>query len=611
MIPDKHPTPAQAVSDAAPAGEQSVDLMEVRSWCASALNWKTLPDRQRVSEAAHQMRQAYWALAREIDSDRVPPAMVDDCAVVLARGRELVGDLDAAVAGAQTTREQQQGLRHLLETAMKVRGLCGVLSVQRQGEPATAPSRSATTAHPRSEDTTLPAPPPWTTAKGASPQNRINTASRAAGPERSEPQKYLPPASSPRATGEAAAQLRFHPRRYLMIKEGKYTFIDGQTPVIPFKGKYAVMVEDPFTLIRSGWKAAGLADDAPYRPLRVEFELTDRCNDRCASCGMGAKPVAEGVTLSDAQLDRLVAQFADVGLPSVAITGGEPFVSSRALYRFMELARGTVDIGKITTNGIWGTEKGCRHVFERLAKAGLLDNRIFVPLLMVSIGEQTTPLDRIARIIHYVVTQFTDRELNIAVSSLADPADRTHRIYELLALYEQAYGEFPHERVHSTMRVYLENERLENQAPIRRPGETTVTRWMTQCYDCFAPTVGTYVLPCALMKVNGDLYSCAAFNVPDKLGFGNVFEEPLADILSRVNSSRYVRTVRDGGGLKGVSSVVPPSVTDQMTCGSFCGSCNLLIDRFEDATGHPEPGSRRRRTFIPLSGLSVREEPSA
>ncbi|MEU0181382.1 4Fe-4S cluster-binding domain-containing protein [Streptomyces sp. NPDC006207] len=392
-----------------------------------------------------------------------------------------------------------------------------------------------------------------------------------------------------------------------MIKEGAHTYIDGQGAVVPYTGKYAVRTEDPFAAIRAGWEAAGIT--GAYRPLRVEFEITDRCNDTCKSCGMGAKPLADGVTLSDAQVDRLIGEFEDVALSSVAITGGEPFVAARQLYRFIDRARGTVDIGKLTTNGIWGSAKRCAPTFERLVGAGLLENRIFVPLLMVSIGEQTTPLEYVARIIHHAVTEFTDRELNIAVSSLADPADRQHRVYELLALYEQMYGEFPHDRVHSTMRVYLENERLENQAAIERPGNTTVTRWMGACYDCFAPTVGTYVLPCALMKASGDLYSCAAFNVPEKLGFGNLFQESFREILDRVNSSAYVRTVREGHGLKGVSAVVPPSVTDQMTCGSFCGSCKLLIDRFEEATGQPEPGGRLR-TFIPLQGLSVRKEPS-
>ncbi|MFF3669083.1 4Fe-4S cluster-binding domain-containing protein [Microtetraspora malaysiensis] len=374
-----------------------------------------------------------------------------------------------------------------------------------------------------------------------------------------------------------------------MIKEGTATYVDGQGPVIPFTGKYAVKDARVFDLIRAGWDRAGLAD-APYRPLRIEFELTTKCNDTCPSCGMGALSLQAGRSLTDGQLDHLVSEFESIALPSVAITGGEPFVATRALLRFMDRARGTVDISKLTTNGVWGSERRCGPTFDRLVAHGLLDNRLFVPLLMVSIGEQTTPLDRVCRIIHHVVTEFSHRELNIAVSSLADPADREHKIYPLMRLYEETYGGFPHDRVHSTMRVYLENERLEDQALIHRPGRTSVAKWMDHCYDCFAPTVGAYVLPTALLKASGDLYACAAFNVPEKLRFGNIFAEPLREVIARTNRSSYVATVREGGGLKALHRVIPRAETEKMTCGSFCGSCSLLIDAYEQRTGERGPG---------------------
>ncbi|MBT2491681.1 hypothetical protein J7E96_24765 [Streptomyces sp. ISL-96] len=305
---------------------------------------------------------------------------------------------------------------------------------------------------------------------------------------------------------------------------------------------------------------------------------------------MGALSLKDGINLTGVQLARLVEQFEDVALPSVAITGGEPFVAARDLFRFMSMARGVTDISKLTTNGLWGSAKRCAPTFEQLVKNGLMDNKLFVPLLMVSIGEQTTPLHYVCRIIHHAVTEFTDRELNVAISSLADPADPEHKIYALLELYEKTYGAFPHDRVHSTMRVYLDNTRLEQQAPIVRPGSTPVSRWMDHCYDCFAPTVGSYVLPTALLKRTGELYSCAAFNVPEKLGFGNLFQETLRDIIARTSTSPYVAAVRDGGGLKGLHGVIPRAETDAMTCDSFCGSCSLLIDKFEAVTGESEPG---------------------
>lgn len=55
---------------------------------------------------------------------------------------------------------------------------------------------------------------------------------------------------------------------------------------------------------------------------------------------------------------------------------------------------------------------------------------------MLSIGEQSTPIDHVNRILHHAVTHYTNRELNVAVSSLADPATREHKIDELVAAYE-------------------------------------------------------------------------------------------------------------------------------------------------------------------------------
>lgn len=198
-------------------------------------------------------------------------------------------------------------------------------------------------------------------------------------------------------------------------------------------------------------------------------------------------------------------------------------------------------------------------------------------------------------------TEFTDHELNIAVSSLADPVDRKHKIYALMELYERSYGAFPHDRVHSTMRVYLENDRLEGQQSIYRPGITPVAKWMKHCYDCFAPTVGSYVLPTALMKQTGDLYSCAAFNVPEKLRFGNLFTEPAREILDRVNRSAYVVKIRSGGGLKAMHDVVPRAVTQSLTCGSYCGSCALLIEEFEQRVGQRSPDG----PVLPLFDLNA------
>lgn len=394
-----------------------------------------------------------------------------------------------------------------------------------------------------------------------------------------------------------------------MIKEGTGLFTAGHGDVVPYTGKYAVKTADVFDVIEAGFARAGLAAAmVAYRPLRVEFELTTRCNDACPSCGMGALSMRDGQTLSDKALDRLVGEFASVALPSVAVTGGEPFAAMRALRRMIAgCTRAGIDISKLTTNGWWGSSRRCGPTFDALDEAGWLGNRLFVPLLMLSVGEQTVPLERVARIVAHLAGRYSSHEVNVGVSSLADPTTRRHRVYDLIEVYEREHGEFPHDRVHSTMRVYLNNERLDGQRKAVRPGQTSLARWMGRCFDCFAPTVGAYVLPTALVKASGCFYSCAAFNVPEKLAFGNVLAEPLKRIVEQAAASSYVRAVRQGGGLKGLHGLVPAQFTGTTCAPSFCDACACLIDKHDEVTGQGTGTGRAASVpLIPVEALTAR-----
>jgi hypothetical protein len=48
--------------------------------------------------------------------------------------------------------------------------------------------------------------------------------------------------------------------------------------------------------------------------------------------------------------------------------------------------------------------------------------------------------------------------------------------------------------------------------------------------------------------------------------------------------------------------VIPREQTEQMTCGSFCGSCSLLIDKFEQRTGEQGQGGPAL-PFVPADAL--------
>lgn len=362
-----------------------------------------------------------------------------------------------------------------------------------------------------------------------------------------------------------------------MIKEGSSLFIAGRSAVVPFQGKYAVRRTDVFEAMDAGM---ALPAEWPYRPLRVELEITDKCNDSCAHCGMGAKSLSDGRNLSSAAIERLIDDFASVGLPSVAVTGGEPFVAQPRLIELVERARGRVDISKLTTNGFWGTEAQCERTIDQLVAAGLLENRFFVPLIMVSIGEQTVPLDRVCRLIHTLVERFPPEALNVGLSALS-VRGQGHKVKELKTIYASMFGQFPDGRVHSTIRVYLANERIEGQAAELPAAPTSVTRWMRHCYDCFAPTVGAYVLPTGLLKLDGDFYSCAAFNVPERLRLGNVYEDGFRAVLEEANRRAYIAKVRSRNGLAGLADTIPKAVTDKACADGYCDACSFLVDEFE------------------------------
>jgi MoaA/NifB/PqqE/SkfB family radical SAM enzyme len=355
-----------------------------------------------------------------------------------------------------------------------------------------------------------------------------------------------------------------------VIREGAHNFVQGKTPVEPFQGKYAAKVPDFFERLNLDER---YPSEWAFKPLRVEVEITSQCNDVCSHCGMGALAIGEGVSLSHAQIDQLVTELSECRVPAIAITGGEPLLNRRSIcYLISQCVEHDIEISKITTNGFWGTEGVCERVFKSFAEAGLFENSLFVPTIMLSIGEQSIPLERVATVVHHATTHYTAEQLTVAISSLKQGGGK-HRIPELIATYQSMFGPFPHDRVHSTLRRYVVNRDLDNHPIPQVDAPLTVEDWMELSYDCFTPTIGTYVLSTALMKVSGDIYTCACFNVPKHLLMGNVFQDGLKAALLKANASSYVQIVaRDG--LAGHLASLPSHIREKK-CGHYCDACGI------------------------------------
>ncbi len=100
--------------------------------------------------------------------------------------------------------------------------------------------------------------------------------------------------------------------------------------------------------------------DALTRPLRdLRISVIDRCNFRCGYCmpkdalNVSRDFLPRKKLLSDAEIDRLVRAFVDLGVTKVRITGGEPLLRPGLVGLIERLAgiTGVEDLALIT-NGI-------------------------------------------------------------------------------------------------------------------------------------------------------------------------------------------------------------------------------------------------------------------
>ena len=121
--------------------------------------------------------------------------------------------------------------------------------------------------------------------------------------------------------------------------------------------------------------------DVLARPLRdLRISIIDRCNFRCGYCmpadalNVSGDFLPRKRLLSDAEIDRLVRAFVDLGVAKIRITGGEPLLRPGLVGLIERLAgiSGVEDLALIT-NGIL-----LPQMAQDLANAGL--DRITVSL---------------------------------------------------------------------------------------------------------------------------------------------------------------------------------------------------------------------------------------
>lgn len=113
------------------------------------------------------------------------------------------------------------------------------------------------------------------------------------------------------------------------------------------------------------YQANGLMPEAYAAPLTLQFELTCRCNLRCAMCYNASGLLARGSReLTDEEWMAVVREGCDLGMLEAVISGGEPLLRRRLLFRILDILKERGVCMHLVTNGWYITPEIARRLGE-------------------------------------------------------------------------------------------------------------------------------------------------------------------------------------------------------------------------------------------------------
>ena len=343
--------------------------------------------------------------------------------------------------------------------------------------------------------------------------------------------------------------------------------------VRPFTGKYAAKKDSIFQEIAE-IQSKKMKNNWTYRPINSEIEITNCCNQACPHCGMSANGM-KGVKYNNEELSNYINQLYDNGIISFSVTGGEPFLEFTNMINMFKNATGRVDICKITSNGFWGNK--AENYFSKMVSAGLLKNRFLVPCLMISIGEQSTPMDDTCKIFYYAIKNFAPNELTLCISSLSEYG-KNSKVQLFVETYTRNYGSLPEDRIFLTENYYRNSICMKKSA--KDVSGRNVATYMSGPVRCFEQTIGKYILPRIFVKASGEICTCACFNPPEQLYIGNIRNESLSTILQKINDNPYVKIIAEDG-LHNFRHWIDIEKCKNISCNNECEACKYLIQEYE------------------------------
>jgi MoaA/NifB/PqqE/SkfB family radical SAM enzyme len=323
-----------------------------------------------------------------------------------------------------------------------------------------------------------------------------------------------------------------------------------------------------------------------YKPISLELEINTVCNLRCTGCVIIDDIENPTHEFSTKQLLDILKQSAELGVYNYSLTGGEPFLVTDQICDI--IAQAPIDIFKIQTNATrFNTEKSALKILNQLKKAGFVSRNKYVkPSINVSLGMQTlegAPIECVAILTKTFLETFgKTAQLGLNLVPYVKGIDDENTLDKLEAAYESLYGEkFPYQKIRLNQFELQYTPRLEEEKIISTK-KTTIKKLIksrnnnTACFN-FTKKIDTPV-PRFMIRADGKFYPCACFG--HAFLAGNINNDSLYNLLTRVNTNEQLRVVFDKGlyGLLKLTEKTNPQLANMEIPETLhpCRACRLL-----------------------------------
>lgn len=306
------------------------------------------------------------------------------------------------------------------------------------------------------------------------------------------------------------------------------------------------------------------------KPIQVTLEITNRCNCNCPNCGMSANFIKGKTEMYDSEIMKIIDDMHRFGILSIAYTGGEPFLLFDMVCNMIRYSQGKVDTIKIISNGFWG--QSADYYFEKMISAGILNNKIMIPSIYVSIGEQNVKLEIIADLINYVVSNNLTNDINFGIVNTRHFGENYSQLEKLVAIYEEKFETFPKEKLYLTDSNYVNDNKLAKTKT--KTIKNNVYNLLECCDNKFDCCIGKFVSPKILVKCNGDCYPCEVFNLHKDFFLGNIFESGLDVIVKNFNNNTYTQFINEFG-VANFRNVIPKNILKNKQVETVCQACEF------------------------------------